>query len=942
MVGTTISHYKILEKLGEGGMGVVYKAQDTKLDRLVALKFLPPHLAASEQDKARFIQEAKAASALNHPNVCTIHDIEDFDTPAYVPDRGTSAGRPAYVPDRGTSACRPAYVPDRGTSAGKQMFIVMEYVDGQTLHDLIKGNRDAALPMKRAIDIGIQIADGLSAAHEKGIVHRDIKPENIMVRKDGIVQDMDFGLAKLRASKASRLTKEGSTLGTAAYMSPEQVQGQDADHRSDVFSLGVLLYELFTAELPFKGVHETALMYEIVNVDPVPMRTINPDIDPELDRIVLECMQKEPDERYNSVKDIAKDLKRFKRESSRQRVSRVTTAHRVQDQRAISAAQETGTGVGWKRFVWPGVILLSGLVAAFTLWQLVFRNAGASQDVVKFTFTLPPGQQLGQYVDISPDGKQFAYAGFEGESRLIYVRAMSDLEPRLIPGTEGASRIEGGFGFLFSPDGDWLGFNSKGKLKKISLRGGSPIELCTMSNFRGADWGDDNSIIFTPSTSSPLWRVSADGGIPQPVTTLDSSAGEISHRYPEILPGSKAVLFTVKTNSITRFSDAKIAVQRLDFKEKKILIEGGSFVRYIPTGHLLYGQGGSIYAISFDLDRLELKGSPVRVLEGGMFVEAFGSMTMSVSKSGTLIYAPGGPLPQDSNRVLLYDRKGNSQPLVDAPGGYGSVEVSPDREHIASYMLAANDDIWVYDIQRHLSTRFTFGGGNNWYPRWTPDGKHIVYTAERAAAPNLFWKSTDGSGTEERLARGPYTQLATSWSPDGKLLAFHQSNAAGNFDVWVLAMEGDRTPRPFAQTKFNEEFASFSPDGRWLAYQSDESGQPEIYAVPFPKGDGKWRISPGGGTFPCWVKGKSGEEIIYFNSDDHRFLRVPITFTPDLHPGRAEELFRLPDNPLYMPDISPDGEQIAVVLPGQQTRLTKLVVVVNWFEELKKQLASKQ
>ena len=889
MIGQMISHYKVLEKLGEGGMGVVYKAEDTTLKRTVALKFLPQHVSSSETDKARFLLEAQATAALNHPNICTIYAIEEHEG---------------------------------------QIFIAMELIEGQTLKE-----KHGTVTLQKAIEIGIQVAEGLSAAHEKGIVHRDIKPENIMVRKDGLVQIMDFGLAKLRASRASRLTKEGSTVGTAGFMSPEQVQGQETDHRSDIFSFGVLLYELFTGELPFKGVHETALLYEIVNVDPAPMITIKPEIDPELDRIVLECLQKEPDERYNSVKDIAKDLKRFKRESSRQRASRITSVRSIPSLQPSSTANQPAVQSGFKRWVWPIVFLVSILVVSGTLLKIFSGNQSVSKDVIKFDVTLPSDQQLGQYLDVSPDGKKIAYVARGNNFSGIYLRDISETEAHPITGTDGA------FVVFFPPKGDWIGFFEGAKLKRISLRGGSPVTIAAVDNLRGADVGDDNTIIYSPNSTSALWRISADGGVPQAVTTLDSSAGEINHRYPEVLPGSKAVLFTVKTNSITKFSEAKIAVQRLDGSKKKILIEGGSFAKYIPSGHLLYGQGGSLYAVGFDPDRLELLGSPVRVLDGGMFYEGFGSMILGVSQTGTLAFAPGGPFPQDSNEVVVYDRKGNVRPLIATPGPYASVAVSPDRQRLATYIVAANDDIWLYDISRELRTRFTFAGGDNWFPQWSPDGKHVVYTAERqGGAPNLFWKPTDGSGTEERLARGPNVQFATSWSTDGKFLAFYQANEAGNSDVWILPMDGDKTPHPFLHSAFNEGWPSFSPDGHWLAYESDESGRAEIYAVPYPAGNGKWHISTGGGSYPAWRK--NGSEIIYLD-DTHNFMGVPITATTTLQPGSAKKLFQLPDFPLWAPDVSADGEQIAVALPGKHLRLTKFVVVVNWFEELKKKLAEK-
>lgn len=480
MIGSTVSHFKILEKLGEGGMGVVYKAQDTKLDRLVALKFLPPHMSASEQDKARFIQEAKAASAMNHANICTIYSIDEHEDPS-------SAGAPA----------------------DKQLFIAMEFVDGVTLREKI-----GTISSKQAIDIGIQLADGLSAAHEKGIVHRDVKPENIMVRKDGICQIMDFGLAKLRGrqSKVSRLTKEGSTIGTAGYMSPEQVQGQEIDHRSDIFSLGVVLYEMFTGELPFKGVHETALLYEIVNVDAVPMSAVKPEMDTSLDAIVLECLAKEPGERYQSVAEVAKELRRFKRESNRQRVSKVTNTRGAY---SLSTAPTPGTdtvqahvpgGPGFN-LVWI-IISFVCLAAAGAFAYLYFRMPANAESPIVFTISRPEKGGFESPVPaISPDGRTIAYVAHDSAgTTLLWVRSMGSIVPRPLEGTEGAS-----FPF-WSPDSRFIAFFAPGKLKKAAIAGGSPQTICDAPNGRGGSWNQDGTIVFALDYNAGLSQVRASGG----------------------------------------------------------------------------------------------------------------------------------------------------------------------------------------------------------------------------------------------------------------------------------------------------------------------------------------------------------------------------------------------------------------------------------------------
>ena len=898
MIGQTISHYQVLEKLGEGGMGVVYKARDTKLDRDVALKFLPAHLAESEKDKARFIQEAKAAATLNHPNICTIHDIGEE--------------------------------PDPG-GKGPQMFIVMEYVQGQTLQE-----RKESLTLRQAIDIGIQVADGLAAAHEKGIVHRDIKPENIMLRKDGIAQIMDFGLARVRSSRATRLTKEGSTVGTAGYMSPEQVQGQDTDHRSDIFSLGVLLYEMFTGRMPFQGVHETAILYEVVNVDPAPPSTLKTDLDPEIDRIILECLQKEPDERYNAVKDVAKDLKRFKRESSRERTSRVTSVNRDALRPGIKITGASGgveaDGKRGRGFLWPAIAIVSLVAAAVLMYLYVDGRNAPTGEVLKFTLSMKAGQNLARgtvALDISSDGRDVALImnDVSQANRMIYIRHIDDLTERPVPGTEQASDVR------VSPDGEWLAFSGNGKLKKIPARGGSAIELATVQVTRGIDWGDNNRIVYSPNPGSPIYMVSADGGDPAAVTVLDSANGEASHRMPVLLPGGDAILYTIKTKYISSFSEAKIAVQRLDSKGKKILIEGGTFAKYLNSGHLLYGQGPSLFLVPFDPGTLELTGPAQMVLDSaGMLNEAFGFYTAAVSHNGTLVHAEGGPLPVLNNYLTVFDRAGRVVPFVEIRGAYGPFSISHDRKRVAIQLFAANDDIWVHDVERQLPSRFTFAGGNNWYPLWIPDGRGIIFSAERDGPQNLVVRPADGSGTEKQLAHSPHLQWPRSISPDGKILLYEQGNVEGNVDLWILSLDGGQPPRPVLESRFSERMGAISPDGRWMAYTSDESEKTEVYVRPFPSGDGKWRISTSGGSFPFWTKG--GGEIIYL-SNEWDVRSVPIDYSAGFRPGAGITLFRLPTVPIHA-DVSTDGERITVSSFGESAAIDRLVVVVNWFEELKR------
>jgi len=905
MIGQTISHYKILEKLGEGGMGVVYKAQDTKLDRMVALKFLPPHLNASEQDRARFIQEAKAAATLDHPNICTIFSIEEYDNPV-------SAGAPA----------------------GKQIFIAMQFIDGQLLRDRMSG-----LSSKHAIDIGIQVAEGLAAAHEKGIVHRDIKPENIMVRKDGIVQIMDFGLAKLKG--VSRLTKEGSTVGTAGYMSPEQIQGGDADHRSDIFALGVLLYEMMTGQLPFKGVHETAIAYEIVNVDAVPMSAVKSDISPELDHIVLECLEKEPSERYQSTAEIAKELKRYKRESGRQRTTR--TMKIPQFQSLVRETLPTSPVSSWKPFVWPAV----SAILAITLVLLVMRGPRETRQlpVMRFPINLALSTPLvlgAATLAISPDGKYIVYltasnpvtgsTGLTGLSAMLYLRAVDDLTARPLSGSDGASDP------FFSADGQWVGFFVSGKLKKVSVFGGSAQNICNVEGFmRGACWGDDN-LIWYGHLNSAIHRVSADGGIPTAATILDSSRGEISHRFPQILPGNKWVLFTVKYNNITSFDEAVIVAENTDTHERKEVVRGGSYGRYIPTGHIMYARGTSLYAVPFDLGRMEVTGPPLPVLEGGMLNPLAGSANFEVSQNGILIYTPVGPITGLNNILAWMDRSGKVTPILTEPRPYDDGRLSRDNSKIALTIRAANDDIWVYDLVRGALTRLTFGGGNSGLPDWSPDEKMVLFASERGSETGLFWKSWDGSGVIERLGKEGAASAAfrSTFTPSGKSVIYGMKG-----DLWEMSVDGDQFSKPLLQVPSADDAPRLSADGRLLAYLSNESGRNEVYVVPYPRMNGKWQISTAGvSSEPIW--NSSGNELFY--AEQGTLMKVDVAAAPNITFSHPTKVCTLPSSLFAIYDIDRNGKQFLITVSAEENNLalTQLNVVVGWFDELERKFASVQ
>lgn len=897
MVGTSISHYTVTEKLGEGGMGVVYKAHDTKLDRDVALKFLPLELTKDRDARERFVQEAKAASALNHPNICTIHDIQEHDG---------------------------------------QMFIVMEFVEGQTLRE-----KKRSISFKHAIDIGIQIADGLAAAHEKGIVHRDIKPENIMVRKDGIVQIMDFGLAKLRGT-VTRLTKDGSTVGTVAYMSPEQVQGQEVDHRSDIFSLGIVLYELFTEQLPFRGVHETALMYEIVNVDPSPMSSIKPEIDPELDRIVIECLQKEPDERYQAAKDVSKDLKRFKRESSRQRASRVFTAQPVTTQISGKEVQHALWLVNFMGRIRRGYLiwLIAGVFAVTTIILIVGRLT-TSLDVrqaihssivlTESVYVHSFGNGAGPPV-ISPDGKNMAFVGLTpGGVIKLFVHSLATGSTRYLEGTEGA------YYPFWSPDGKFVGFfTGYFKLRKVDVSGGLPMTICEdITTPRGASWGKDNTILFSQGFSIPLHRISADGGVHKPVTQLDSSRKEGSHRWPVFLPDGQHFLFLARTVSESEQAEGDaVFVGSLDGKLKKLLVYTSANVVY-ASGYLLFIRGSALMAQLFDVSSFELKGDAVQIAGKVLDDPNFNLASFSASANGILIYQLGDVNSGAPLSVLGLDGK----PITRLGEGLEQwcPRFSPNGERISAAVFdtkTRRQKIWNYDLKSGARSRITSGTDMNMFLVWSPDGSRILFTSNRDTLTETYIQII-GKGGDARLLFPPTDQMPLDWSRDNKkILVSRYSTYTSGGDLWVVPADSGGTGYCFAGTEFDENDGRFSPDGKWIAYVSNETGEYEVYMKSIHPGtDRSWRISTSGGSKPRW--GTTVNEL-FFLTKDNKIASATLRFSGlTVEVTGIKPLFNAP---VFLADydFSPRKSLFVFSQYIVPTKSSPIALVVNWDEGLKK------
>jgi eukaryotic-like serine/threonine-protein kinase len=887
--GNRLGPHEILSAIGVGGMGEVYRARDTRLNRFVAIKVLPPHLADRSELHERFEREARTIASLNHPHICTLFDIGQQDGVDY---------------------------------------LVMEYLEGETLAQrLLKG----PLPLEQVLQYAIEIADALDKAHRKGITHRDLKPGNIMLTKSG-TKLLDFGLAKLKHEVAPAnvplselptandpLTARGTIIGTMQYMAPEQLEDKEVDARTDIFAFGAFVYEMATGKRAFEGKSQASVISAIMSSDPPPLSSIQPMTPPALDRAVKKCLRKDPDERWQNVRDVTDELK-WIAEGGSQRMSTPTTA--VRGIRALGRRELVLSA---------GALLLVAALSGLSFWSL---KPTPPQPVTRTVINLSPGQQLagldrGPALALSPNGNLLAYVARTGGTQQIYLRAMDSLEARPIPGTEG------GLSPFFSPDGQWLGFFAGNKLKKVSVSGGAAQTLADAPEPRGAAWGSRGVIAFAPAYGSALQQVSDAGGTPQPLTHFEK--GETSHSWPEFLPGGKAVLFAAGALGNSSFD---ISVQSVMTGERQNLVQGATLPRYAPSGHLVYAQGGGLMAVPFDPKQLMVKGAAVPVLEG--------ILQYSISATGSLVYVPGG-VQSAQSRLVWVSRNGTEQPLAAPAHGYRNPRVSPDGRQVSVDIQEQGRQVWLYDLSRETLTRLTFEGSADGTPAWTPDGKRIVFQSNKeGSALNLFWLLADGSGGLERLTTSENGQAPSSWSPDGQLLAFTELNPSTGWDIWVLRL-GDpsagsgrsRKAQPFLQTQFTEGAPRFSPDGNWLAYVSNESGRYEIYVQPYPGPGGKRQISADGGTEPVW--NRNGRELFYRTGN--KMMAVDIATLPSFAAGKPRMLFE----GSYLPtaatiqnyDVSPDGQRFLMLKGGErEAEPTQINVVLNWFEELKRRVPS--
>ena len=872
--GVRLGPYEILSPLGAGGMGEVYRATDTRLDRTVAIKILPSTLASDPELRERFDREARTISQLRHPHICTLHDVGHQD----------------------------------GID-----FLVMEHLEGETLEArLARG----ALPSDEALRIAIQLAGALDTAHRAGIVHRDLKPANIMLTKSS-AKLLDFGLAKalvladgLTGTVASpTLTARGTILGTVQYMAPEQIDGQEADARTDIFAFGVVLYEMIAGRKAFEGTSQASLMGAILKDQPPPISSLQPVSPAALDHVVARCLAKDPDARWQSAADLAGDLQWI--------ASAVPNAIAAPGRAGMARAE---------RLLWIAAVLVAATGAA-TMWLLTRSGVSRPSPTVRAAILLPADQahiSNGQDLQaaISPDGRLLVYlTAVHNVSSSLYLRALNAPDAHLIPGTDGALTP------FFSPDGRSVGFQAGRSLKVVALGGGAPTTLVDgLADLRGADWGDDGWIYFSPKPDAGLWRVRAEGGTPEALTTPDRAHGEKTHRWPFVLPGARAVLFVVGTSRNTSFDDARIEVLSLDTRKRRVLITGGMYPRYVASGHIVYGRNGAILAAPFDLQSLELRGPGVTVQDGVQTSWDYGLASFASSRNGTLIYVPDtGHLP---DRTLVFgDRRGGVMSTSTASGAYYDAHLSPDGTRIAVGLDGATSQIELLDLARQGATSRLTHEWDNQSPRWTRDGAWLAFASNRHGGNlNIYWQAADGGDEGQRLTTSDHDQAAGSWSLDGKTFAYVDLDPVSLADVWVVDVT-DRKARPFVKTPFDEWSPAFSPDGRWLAYASKDSGRPDVYVQAFPAGGRRWQVSTGGGNLPLW--NPKGGELFYVTLTGD-VMAVPIETSPQFHSGTPVRLFKTDD---VITDVTRDG-RFLMIHDNPRPSSTHFNVVFNWFEEL--------
>jgi serine/threonine protein kinase/Tol biopolymer transport system component len=880
--GTKLGPYEIQSPLGTGGMGEVYRAKDTRLDRTVAVKILPAHLSSDPVRKQRFEREAKTISSLNHPNICVLHDVGQQDGIDY---------------------------------------LVMECVEGETL---AKRLEKGALPLEQVLKYGMQIADALDKAHRSGVVHRDLKPGNIMLTPTG-AKLLDFGLAKptaplssavtlTAATRNSPVTEQGTIVGTFQYMSPEQIEGKELDGRSDIFSLGAVLYEMLTGQRAFPGKSQLSVASAILEKEPAPISSVKPLTPPALDHAIRRCLAKETERRWQSAADLAGQLQWIAEAGSQAGIPGLVVSQRkLRERLALSVAA-----------------LLAVSLVAVSLLHFTEKPPGPAAPV-RFQIPAPGNTTLGPYLNLSPDGRKLAFLA----GGRLWVHFLESGESRQLTAD--------GLPF-WSPDSRFIGYASQGKLKKIEATGGPSQTVADLPGARlaGGAWNQDGVIVF----GSPigLFRVPASGGVPVQITAADPARQEVFHIEPSFLPDGRHFVYTHYSSDQEK---SGIYVGSVDAKPEqqssKFLVASNWGPVYAPsadpsTGYLLFMREGTLMAQPFDNRRLELKGQATPVAEQvGDDSNGRGHGAFSASANDILVFWRGGTTPD--RQLTWYDRQGKVLGTAGEPGDYQELALSPDGTRVALMKRSGQaSDLWLLDLSRDTSTRFTFGltTGIDSHPVWSPDGSRIIFSSGNG----LYQKPTSSVKDAELLLKSSAPQ-AMGWSRDGRFLLYRIFDPKTDWDFWVLPQEGDKKPVPFLVTEFNEHDARFSPDGHWVAYTSNESGHYEVYVRSFAmnsagtaiEAGGKWQISNGSGVQPRW-RGDGRE--LYYNSQDGQLMAVEIATNPEFKPGKPQPLGFLAGAEW---DCTADGRRFLVAVPkttGKGDRPEPYTVILNWQASLKK------
>jgi serine/threonine protein kinase len=900
-IGTRLGPYEILAAIGAGGMGEVYRARDTRLDRTVALKVLSPSLASAPEFRERFDREARTISQLDHPHICTLYDVGEQD----------------------------------GTS-----FLVMQYLEGETLETRLK---KGALPLDQALQFAIQIADALDKAHRAGIVHRDLKPGNVMLTKSGAML-LDFGLAKTTAVGAAAglsmlpttpagLTAQGTILGTFQYMAPEQLEGREADARTDIFAFGDVLYEMVTGRKAFEGKSQVSLIGAILEREPAPVSSLQPASPPTLDAVIKRCLAKDPGDRWQSAADLSVTLKWLSQPPTETSATVVGAAH--------DAPRSRRTPLLW---------MIAGSVFALTTVALGlvemdrFRSTAASQ-LMRFSI-LPPDKMA--FDDgtgfasfnaghVSPDGTKIAFSAKDASGKVqLWVRPLDSLTAQPLPGTDDALLP------FWSPDSQWIAFGSGfSRLKRVDISGGGAETLCNESGVGGAGSWNRAGVILT-SSQTGIRRVGPNG-----CTAITKvSAGEVAHVFPSFLPDGRHFVYYA-VSAVAEKSTEHLAA--LDSTDDRPLFSADSAAIYAPTGHLLFVRQGTLFAQAFDAKALKFTSDPIRLAQS--IPTDLGAPAFSVSDTGILSFRTGAAV-QDI-QFAWFDRAGARLDAVGPPGNYRGVDLSPDGRRVAVHLHDdKGGDIWVFE-PRHTVTRLTFDATqHNSSPIWSSDGRFIIFGSQRNGKPGLYRKASDGTGPEELLLESGLGKIPTASSPDDKYIVYWSYEKLAS-DQWVLPLTGDRKPAPFLNSSFNESHGQISPDGKWMAYSSDETGRTEIYVRPFPTGEGRWQVSTNGGVFPRWRH--DGKELFYMSAPalggaNAKLVAVPVQATGStFEAGSPRELFDsgYVDLPHFGANggnyhtyaVSPDGRRFLIPRPvagSAATAQSPITIVLNWTAALKK------